>query len=113
MHVHKTEMVTAGTQGPEMRGLTFVSVHDCYWTHALTVDIMNQVCREQFVELHSQPILQDLSKFLLKKYCARFPAEWRQKKPLEFQRLVQLLSSVPKKGDFDLQKVKESTYFFS
>ncbi|XP_048354229.1 DNA-directed RNA polymerase, mitochondrial [Sphaerodactylus townsendi] len=95
------------------RGLTFVSVHDCYWTHALTVDIMNQVCREQFVELHSQPILQDLSKFLLKKYCARFPAEWRQKKPLEFQRLVQLLSSVPKKGDFDLQKVKESTYFFS
>lgn len=25
------------------RGLTFVSVHDCYWTHALTVDIMNQV----------------------------------------------------------------------
>uniref|UniRef100_A0A8C0G9D0 DNA-directed RNA polymerase n=1 Tax=Chelonoidis abingdonii TaxID=106734 RepID=A0A8C0G9D0_CHEAB len=47
------------------RGLTFVSVHDCYWTHALTVDVMNQVCREQFVELHSQPILQDLSRFML------------------------------------------------
>uniref|UniRef100_A0A674IWT7 DNA-directed RNA polymerase n=1 Tax=Terrapene triunguis TaxID=2587831 RepID=A0A674IWT7_9SAUR len=51
------------------RGLTFVSVHDCYWTHALTVDVMNQVCREQFVELHSQPILQDLSRFMLQKYC--------------------------------------------
>lgn len=24
-------------------GLTFVSVHDCYWTHALTVDTMNKV----------------------------------------------------------------------
>lgn len=28
-------------------GLTFVSVHDCYWTHALTVDIMNQVRPKQ------------------------------------------------------------------
>ncbi|KAL8177892.1 UNVERIFIED_CONTAM: hypothetical protein K2H54_022978 [Gekko kuhli] len=95
------------------RGLTFVSVHDCYWTHALTVDIMNQVCREQFVELHSQPILQDLSKFMLQKYCAKLPAEWRNKKGVEYRRLVQLLSNVPISGDFDLQKVKESTYFFS
>uniref|UniRef100_A0A671UEM3 DNA-directed RNA polymerase n=1 Tax=Sparus aurata TaxID=8175 RepID=A0A671UEM3_SPAAU len=50
-------------------GLTFVSVHDCFWTHALTVDTMNKVCREQFVNLHSQPILKELSKFLLEKYC--------------------------------------------
>uniref|UniRef100_A0A669BXA8 DNA-directed RNA polymerase n=1 Tax=Oreochromis niloticus TaxID=8128 RepID=A0A669BXA8_ORENI len=49
-------------------GLTFVSVHDCFWTHALTVDTMNKVCREQFVALHSQPILQELSNFLLQKY---------------------------------------------
>uniref|UniRef100_A0A8C8H4W5 DNA-directed RNA polymerase n=1 Tax=Oncorhynchus tshawytscha TaxID=74940 RepID=A0A8C8H4W5_ONCTS len=49
-------------------GLTFVSVHDCFWTHAITVDTMNKVCREQFVALHSQPILQELSNFLLKKY---------------------------------------------
>ncbi|KTG40928.1 hypothetical protein cypCar_00016499, partial [Cyprinus carpio] len=54
-------------------GLTFVSVHDCYWTHAVTVDIMNRVCREQFVALHSQPILEELSGFLLKKYCSRPP----------------------------------------
>uniref|UniRef100_A0A674DYG5 DNA-directed RNA polymerase n=1 Tax=Salmo trutta TaxID=8032 RepID=A0A674DYG5_SALTR len=53
-------------------GLTFVSVHDCFWTHAITVDTMNKVCREQFVALHSQPILQELSNFLLKKYCSGF-----------------------------------------
>uniref|UniRef100_H2VAF5 DNA-directed RNA polymerase n=1 Tax=Takifugu rubripes TaxID=31033 RepID=H2VAF5_TAKRU len=51
-------------------GLTYVSVHDCFWTHALTVDTMNKVCREQFVALHSQPILQELSNFLLEKYCS-------------------------------------------
>uniref|UniRef100_A0A8C0HM39 DNA-directed RNA polymerase n=1 Tax=Buteo japonicus TaxID=224669 RepID=A0A8C0HM39_9AVES len=50
------------------QGMTFVSVHDCYWTHALTVDIMNQICRQQFVALHSEKILQDLSNFMLEKY---------------------------------------------
>jgi DNA-directed RNA polymerase len=52
----------------EKIGLTFASVHDCYWTHASTVPEMSRICREQFVALHSQPILEDLSKFLAKKY---------------------------------------------
>lgn len=25
------------------KGLTFVSVHDCFWTHAADVGVMNQV----------------------------------------------------------------------
>ncbi|MBN3323041.1 RPOM protein, partial [Atractosteus spatula] len=57
-------------------GLTFVSVHDCFWTHAVTVDIMNKICREQFVTLHSQPILQELSTFLLQKYSSDLPEVW-------------------------------------
>lgn len=52
----------------EKSGLTFVSVHDCFWTHACTVPEMNKICREQFVALHSQPILEDLSQFLIEKY---------------------------------------------
>lgn len=49
-------------------GLTFMSVHDCYWTHACTVPAMNRICREQFVALHSEPILEDLSQYLVDKY---------------------------------------------
>lgn len=94
-------------------GLTFVSVHDCFWTHALTVDTMNKICREQFVALHSQPILQELSNFLLYKYCAGMPSEAKIKRYQEYVRLMLLLAKVPKTGDFDLQQVKESTYFFS
>lgn len=94
-------------------GLTFVSVHDCYWTHALTVDIMNKICREQFVALHSQPILQDLSDFLLLKYCTGPMTEAKNKKYQEYRRLMLLLAKVPQTGDFDLERVKESTYFFS
>lgn len=52
----------------ERMGLTFASVHDCYWTHACTVPEMSRHCREQFVALHSQPILEDLSEFLIRKY---------------------------------------------
>uniref|UniRef100_A0A4W3HZ33 DNA-directed RNA polymerase n=1 Tax=Callorhinchus milii TaxID=7868 RepID=A0A4W3HZ33_CALMI len=77
-------------------GLTFVSVHDCFWTHAITVDVMNKICREQFVALHSQPILKDLSRFLVNKYLPYIPV---------------LFFSLS--GEFDLQEVKESTYFFS
>ncbi|XP_034564724.1 DNA-directed RNA polymerase, mitochondrial [Notolabrus celidotus] len=94
-------------------GLTFVSVHDCFWTHALTVDTMNKVCREQFVALHSQPILEELSTFLLQKYCGGPPTEAKNKKYQEYRRLMLLLAKVPQTGDFDLQRVKESTYFFS
>ncbi|KAL7823069.1 hypothetical protein AOLI_G00330920 [Acnodon oligacanthus] len=72
-----------------------------------------QVCREQFVALHSQPILQDLSKFMLQKYCSGPVGERKNKKFLEYWKMMQLLAKVPETGDFDLHRVKESTYFFS
>uniref|UniRef100_A0A8C9P788 DNA-directed RNA polymerase n=1 Tax=Spermophilus dauricus TaxID=99837 RepID=A0A8C9P788_SPEDA len=78
------------------KGLTFVSVHDCFWTHAADVPVMNQVCREQFVRLHSQPILQDLSQFLVKRFCPK-----------------SLPACPDSAGGFDLEQVKHSTYFFS
>ncbi|NWI89744.1 RPOM protein, partial [Pitta sordida] len=91
------------------QGLTFVSVHDCYWTHALTVDVMNQICRQQFVALHSEKILQDLSEFMLEKYCSSNSetiAPWQKK-------LMEQLSNVPRTGEFNLKNVIDSTYFFS
>ncbi|OBZ91143.1 DNA-directed RNA polymerase, mitochondrial [Choanephora cucurbitarum] len=42
------------------KGMTFASVHDSYWTHACDVDNMNEVIRDQFIELHSQPIMENL-----------------------------------------------------
>lgn len=52
----------------ERAGLTFISVHDCFWTHACTVPDMNSICRDQFVALHNIQILEDLSKHLVEKY---------------------------------------------
>ncbi|XP_030878267.1 DNA-directed RNA polymerase, mitochondrial isoform X6 [Leptonychotes weddellii] len=102
-----------GRPSPDGRkGLTFVSVHDCFWTHAADVEVMNQVCREQFVRLHSQPILHDLSRFLVKRFCSgtRSP---KHSKNAWIGKLQDTLKSVPKTGAFDLEQVKHSTYFFS
>lgn len=52
----------------DQAGITFVSVHDCFWTHPNTVAQMNRICREQFIQLHSQPILEDLADSFYQKY---------------------------------------------
>ncbi|CAH0588916.1 unnamed protein product [Chrysodeixis includens] len=98
----------------EAAGLTFVSVHDCFWTHPNTVDLMNKICREQFVALHSQPILEDLSEFLVKRYSYdESELEDRSIGAANKKRVNSLLQKVPSKGDFDLTSVLKSVYFFS
>ncbi|KAE9608317.1 putative DNA-directed RNA polymerase [Lupinus albus] len=72
-----------------------VRVHDSYWTHACDVDKMNRILRENFVELYNMPILENL----LEGFQTTYPG-------LAFPPL-------PKRGDFDLQKVLESPYFFN
>ncbi|XP_028627407.1 DNA-directed RNA polymerase, mitochondrial isoform X2 [Grammomys surdaster] len=96
------------------KGLTFVSVHDCFWTHAADVPVMNEVCREQFVRLHSQPILENLAKFLEERFCS--VSSNRSLKPSEralVMKLRETLQSLPETGTFDLGQVIRSTYFFS
>ncbi|XP_059474955.1 DNA-directed RNA polymerase, mitochondrial [Neocloeon triangulifer] len=94
----------------EQKGITFASVHDCFWTHPSTVDKMNEICRKQFVALHSQPILEDLSKFLFDKFGSNMA---HGELLADTQKLNDVLLQVPPKGDFDLSKVLKSIYFFS
>ncbi|XP_074661835.1 DNA-directed RNA polymerase, mitochondrial-like [Tubulanus polymorphus] len=96
-------------------GITYVSVHDCYWTHACDIDRMNRICREQFVALHSQPILEDLSQYLVDKFGYNASELLNDNSELDFtmKLLNSALNKVPSKGSFDLKKVLESTYFFS
>ncbi|XP_050995812.1 DNA-directed RNA polymerase, mitochondrial [Acomys russatus] len=96
------------------RGLTFVSVHDCFWTHAADIPVMNEVCREQFVRLHSQPILEDLAKFLEKRFCSASSTRSLKSSELALvTKLQETLQSLPETGTFDLGQVMRSTYFFS
>lgn len=97
-------------------GVTFASVHDCFWTHACTVDMMNKICREQFVKLHEQPILHDLAKFLEEKY-GDIPVSpnmrMKEGNPFEIMYVKDYVQKVPETGEFDLKNVLDSTFFFS
>ncbi|KAF8553695.1 DNA/RNA polymerase [Imleria badia] len=42
------------------RGITFASVHDSYWMHALSIDGMSEVIQDTFIALHSSDILRKL-----------------------------------------------------
>ena len=95
-------------------GLAFAAVHDSYWTHACDVDRMNTLLREEFVDLHSRPILEDLHEMLK----LRYPEVDRSVEEHEAAETYGSYGSrggflpPPPKGKLDLQLVKQSPYFF-
>jgi DNA-directed RNA polymerase len=59
------------------------------------VEEMSRILRNQFVNLHSEPLLENLRD----NFAQRYP---HNKFP-----------EIPKRGDFDLEEVKKSPYFFA
>ena len=53
-------------------GLTFASVHDSFWTHAVDVDTLNGIIRDSFVEMHSEDIIQRLAAEFAVRYKGYF-----------------------------------------
>ncbi|EJW82153.1 DNA-dependent RNA polymerase, partial [Wuchereria bancrofti] len=92
-------------------GITFAAVHDCYWTHACEVDEMNKICREQFVHLHSEPLVKQCAEFFRQKYLPN----WLRTVMLteEFQEIRKKFTPKVRQGMLDLDAVRHSTYFFS
>ncbi|CAD21670.3 DNA-directed RNA polymerase [Caenorhabditis elegans] len=93
------------------RGITFAAVHDCFWTHANSVDQMNEICRQQFVSLHSQPIVEQCSEWFKKTYLTPKMAKILPEK--DFQKYSEIFTANIEHGDLDIEKVKDSVYFFS
>nr|KAG5704736.1 hypothetical protein BaRGS_005192 [Batillaria attramentaria] len=91
------------------RYLTEKTFHCLNEMFSATKDI--QICRQQFVALHKQPILEDLSNQLVSTYTPITDSSDSEDDARI--KLRNVLASVPARGDFDLDKVLESTYFFS
>ena len=87
--------------------ITFASVHDCFWTHAATVPVMNEQLRLAFIELHRQPILENLRTELIERYNGYVVKKGNESpRPIYFP-------PIPAKGPLDISQVKDSIYFFS
>lgn len=61
-HMMKTAMLCRA------ENITFAGVHDSYWTHAADIDRMNQILRDQFVQLHGSALLPTLLDNFVKRY---------------------------------------------
>lgn len=83
--------------GCKEQGITFAGVHDSFWTHAGDVDQMNEILRDQFYKLHSQPLLQELMRQFKETYAD---------KQIDFP-------EVPPLGEFDLKEIYDAVYFFN
>jgi DNA-directed RNA polymerase len=77
------------------QGITFAAVHDSFWAHATNISPMNRVLRKQFINLHGSPLLENL----YENFTSRYPKE--------------KFPAIPKRGEFDLNEIEKSTYFFS
>jgi DNA-directed RNA polymerase len=101
--------------------ITFASVHDCFWTHAASVDQMAVILREQFVALHSQPILEKLREEFVARYRGYVvPKVGKNAVPCGDIRHIKIsgwrpinIPPIPPRGKFDIDTVLKSEYFFS
>ena len=73
----------------------FAMIHDSYGVHACHVDLLHLVLREEFVLIHSEPVLQNV----LNEIRAANP-DLRLPDP-------------PPAGDLDIRQVLSSPYFFA
>ncbi|CAI8041871.1 DNA-directed RNA polymerase, mitochondrial, partial [Geodia barretti] len=71
-----------------------------------------QICREQFVTLHNEPILSDLAQFLEHKFGDLTYRDNSLEKRKRIQKCI-FRDPFPTIGDLDLNQVLDSTYFFS
>lgn len=78
-------------------GVAFAGVHDSFWTHAGDVPVLARQLRRTFLQLHSQPLLQQL----LGELQTRHP------------NLAHKFPKLPETGELDLNEILDAEYFFS
>ncbi|KAJ3015676.1 DNA-directed RNA polymerase [Thoreauomyces humboldtii] len=123
--------------------IAFAAVHDSYWTHACDVATMNDILRDGFVRIHSRDLMQDLRTEFTDRYAGhKIPVvveldtpelqqQWKEwckskgfkdgiqktKKGFKTKKISTWVdiefAQLPARGEFKIEQVKDSTYFFN
>lgn len=109
-------------------------VHDSFWTHAGSVEILSKLLRQTFVQLHSRPLLRQLESELgaqikdggagstMEKAVFDANAEAAERKASDKTKVVKKstkkklnleLPPMPPTGDLNLEEIYKAPYFFS
>lgn len=78
----------------QKQNINFTSIHDSFWVLPNDTDQLNVIIREEFIKLHSMPLLENLKN------------EFEQRMP------GVTFPDIPEKGTFDLNDIKKIKYFF-
>ena len=73
----------------------FMTIHDSFATHASDIDKLLKALKEEFIKLHKEPIMENLKRELEEKFGEKLEA-------------IEYVDE-----DFDIEKVRESKYFFA
>lgn len=92
-------------------GLTFASVHDSFWTHASDIPQLNKILRNEFVKLHKENVMEKLREEFLEKYGKNCIPVLKDGKFVNWRTIS--IPPLPERGNFDIELVRESVYFFS
>lgn len=76
---------------------SFMTVHDCYGTHAADTEQSAKLLREAFVEIYRQPILENFTEDVLSGIEVK----------------EEDIPEIPEKGSLDIEDVLNSDYFFN
>lgn len=76
---------------------SFMTVHDCYGTHAADTEQSAKLLREAFVEIYRQPILENFTEDVLSGIEVK----------------EEDIPEIPEKGSLDIEDVLKSDYFFN
>ncbi|XP_004346780.1 T7 bacteriophage-type single subunit RNA polymerase [Capsaspora owczarzaki ATCC 30864] len=111
------------------QNLVFASVHDSFWVHACDVTDLNRILREQFVKMHSFPLMQQLRDTFKAVYADRTHPKGIDKMDqdgdseavadvapdqprLKGGHVALTFPALPPRGSLDLNEVLKSEFFF-
>ena len=102
----------------------FGSIHDSFWCHPSQVDLLNENLREAFIDMYENfdPITtfaEHMENWVIPErlWPKRFDnlpesVTTLENKLSHLERRETLFYNRPEKGDMDIQKVRDSKYFF-
>ncbi|CEF65895.1 DNA-directed RNA polymerase, mitochondrial [Strongyloides ratti] len=93
------------------KNVEFAAVHDCFWTHAGTVEEMNKITRDEFIKLHNEPLIENLANHFKKTYVYDNPKDEIDTKRQKL--LLEVFNPKIEKGQLDINEIRNSVYFFS
>jgi len=85
---------------------SFATVHDSFATHASKVELLSKILKDEFIELAKYGVLKHFQDEITKEYNLEIS-------PKKRKGFIQDIANLFVDNDFDIEKIKESKYFFA